>query len=602
MADLTQAYHMRLLLEAINYLNMFNDFIGTNPNNRSTIDRYVKWARTTLKKNDRIVWFLRFVRIELAGSLKYSASDLELEKLNTRLTTTFSRHNLIPLNNLMTSLTHYMAMPLPAIQQIVFNRQSPSELLDTFSQLEEEAKLYADDDADADEMMRQGRLVKRDPNDSIIIKCPDGLCWVDLEKRGCSIEGRSMGHCGNGGGRYGETIFSLRKPITYAGKPYWYPVATFIRDQHNMLGEMKGRGNEKVAPRYHPDIVILLRSDFVEGIKGGGYLPENNFALDDLGAELKDQLINEKPLLGGLYETWLKHGMTRQVQALLDNALESKGISTPNRYIPGEDKSGTFVLDTWKEFDDFVRELDDTIPHKLYLIATGQDDDAITGDPYDLFVNMVAHELPSNLQSQILKKAGLHSGTVEDLEAAAKTLIARHDPWFDIFADVVGQSRKREDEAWERLAMYADLGWYLTSGHVYTNIPDGDLKTWLLAKPPIELLIGERDLVGIASSDEEDDDEYGYEIRDIAESGWSSMSSNSSEHMDERRREEKLIDRQGKDIWLNTLGAGESMDITEEFIAMISGGGDSRTIADPRQHAFKFESVQRLRLLAGLIL
>jgi len=34
---------------------------------------------------------------------------------------------------------------------------------------------------------------------------------------------------------------------------------------------MKGRGNDKPAPKYHPYVVELLRHHLIRGIKGGGY-------------------------------------------------------------------------------------------------------------------------------------------------------------------------------------------------------------------------------------------------------------------------------------------------------------------------------------------
>src|SRR6266851_947531 len=89
--------------------------------------------------------------------------------------------------------------------------------------------------------------------------------------------------CGNvPSERPGDRILSLRRKVQRGDMVRWYPIATFILDRDGQLGEMKGRGNDKPAPKYHFYIVALLRHHMINGIKGGGYMPENNFAMEDL--------------------------------------------------------------------------------------------------------------------------------------------------------------------------------------------------------------------------------------------------------------------------------------------------------------------------------
>ena len=102
-----------MLSEGTNYLSMFNDFIGNDDKARATIEKYVSWAKINLKKNDRIVWFLRWVRVELAGKLRHTDSDAEITKVNRRLGTNYARYDLVPVNNLMTNLAHYLSLPIP---------------------------------------------------------------------------------------------------------------------------------------------------------------------------------------------------------------------------------------------------------------------------------------------------------------------------------------------------------------------------------------------------------------------------------------------------------------------------------------------------------
>ena len=57
-----------LIVEAQNYEQMFNDILKRNPNPqlRRQIAVSIGWARRTLRKNDRIVWFLRWMKLSLS--------------------------------------------------------------------------------------------------------------------------------------------------------------------------------------------------------------------------------------------------------------------------------------------------------------------------------------------------------------------------------------------------------------------------------------------------------------------------------------------------------------------------------------------------------
>ena len=128
-----------------------------------------------------------------------------------------------------------------------------------------------------------------------------GWEWIDLGKGYCDKEARAMGHCGNTGAKPGDNILSLRDP---KGRAH----LTFILNS-GKLGEMKGRSNTKPKKAYHPAIVALLRNDEIDYVVGGGYMPENNFSLDDLDDETKESLLEDKPDL--------EHGMDKQIEERL---------------------------------------------------------------------------------------------------------------------------------------------------------------------------------------------------------------------------------------------------------------------------------------------
>lgn len=133
-------------------------------------------------------------------------------------------------------------------------------------------------------MKSQLHIANKPPSAKKILDFGDGTAWWDLGKESCSSEGNAMGHCGNQGGpKLGDSILSFRTEHKLGGRKYYEPNLTFIRNG-NVLGEMKGRGNERPAPHYHEKIMALINQ---EGLfpAGGGYKPDNNFSLKHLTPE-----------------------------------------------------------------------------------------------------------------------------------------------------------------------------------------------------------------------------------------------------------------------------------------------------------------------------
>jgi hypothetical protein len=182
---------------------------------------------------------------------------------------------------------------------------------------------------------RKGNTIEMTGDEKVVLEWPNGWTWFDLERSGCSKEADAMGHCGNGSGNYGETILSLRKNVS---GDFWTPHLTFILDDNNMLGEMKGRNNDKPVSRYHPYIIALLKSDVVDGIKGGGYMPENNFSMRDLDDDVRKELCKEKPGLAEFHDVlseWEKAKIKKlpadQLKEIKD-IVESKLVTELRKY------------------------------------------------------------------------------------------------------------------------------------------------------------------------------------------------------------------------------------------------------------------------------
>jgi len=276
-------------------------------------------VRKRLKRNDRIVWYLRYLRIQI---LYYNRDKIEdFDRVFKKITGENPERNepryLQEFRNyfLLTSPTaqHIISLfdQIPEVERIEWSG-TPSELYSEIIQ------------AENDWRERQQQLVNVQPDDRIIIDYGK-QAWVLLDREFCRDEGAAMGHCGNAAAAgAGDRILSFRtKTSDLQQKPH----LTFILDRDGFLGEMKGRANQKPNSKYHPYIVDLLKQDFVVGIKGGGYEPENNFSINDLDEETRKRLVELKPTLGGIKELFNREGMTDRVERVIDKRSKEVGLT-----------------------------------------------------------------------------------------------------------------------------------------------------------------------------------------------------------------------------------------------------------------------------------
>ena len=122
------------------------------------------------------------------------------------------------------------------------------------------------------------------------------MAWWNLNASKSAAEGKALGHCGNEGGDSDDNINSLRTTHRIGGKTYHEPHLTFVVNADGDFGQMKGRGNTKPADRYHGAIKKLLLATG-SAPKGGGYLPEENFHIDDLSDEHQKEIFEKRPEL-----------------------------------------------------------------------------------------------------------------------------------------------------------------------------------------------------------------------------------------------------------------------------------------------------------------
>lgn len=138
---------------------------------------------------------------------------------------------------------------------------------------------------------------ERHCNDGVpFITLKDGWVWFIVGEGRSRQEATAMRHCGNGFGRLGDQLLSLREPIKKGKLRLWKPHLTFILN-NGYLGEMKGFANSKPKTKLHGQIVSLLQDERIHGIKGGGYQPKCNFSFSDLAYPLRQKVLEENKKL-----------------------------------------------------------------------------------------------------------------------------------------------------------------------------------------------------------------------------------------------------------------------------------------------------------------
>lgn len=124
----------------------------------------------------------------------------------------------------------------------------------------------------------------------------NGWKWFRCAYDASPVEGRLMGHCGNRTNRDPDCeLLSLREPVTVGGVLFWRPHLTFTLSK-GLIGEMKGRGNAKPGREYHPYILDLLLNPLVRGFSANlGALPGDDFELSDLDSTSRLKVLLRSP-------------------------------------------------------------------------------------------------------------------------------------------------------------------------------------------------------------------------------------------------------------------------------------------------------------------
>jgi hypothetical protein len=332
------------------YLPMIDSITVPLANNQSVkvtslspeIAQKVEETRATLKREDRIVWALRHYKKALIYELLWmtqhepqffqkkagappapdqSGLQRQLQKLSDTDISPFQEsdpddpESLEPpyvgfatIDAINQSLGHYLELadtygerePDNIIHRLIFQRQTPGEIVAMFRRGEIDLirKYMANWEAEVYNRKPFDLKDKEGPIETIL-QFPNGWRWFNLHRKCSTLHGEdTMGHCGNvAGPRESQTIYELAEPVTLGGKQVWKPHATFILDTANgLLGEMKGRKNQKPSPRLWKYIFeLLLQRKEIKGLIGSGYAAENNFKLRDFTPHYIEFLRRERP-------------------------------------------------------------------------------------------------------------------------------------------------------------------------------------------------------------------------------------------------------------------------------------------------------------------
>lgn len=386
------------------------------------IDKSVQSAMDIFKRSDRITWALRLMRYRTL--LKAREQSIQTLQGNTQISDEYRlqaeqivdyvnkqearlvkksgmndynlQHAAAEFERSIVQMTHFLSLPIDAIQSYEFGWQQPAEIIAEFRKAEREWQQARKREINHTENYDEGEV---EP----IIQFPDGSAWFDLKRSSCGMEGDAMGHCGNTADtKDSHTVLSYRTPVE-GQEGTWVPRMTFILDkEHGTLGEMKGYANEKPAEKYHPYIIELLKKPYVKGFGPGGYQPENNFNINDLPPEQAEALKEMKPGFRSPIEQYKKEGMTDALAARIINAVEE--VSGDKATYDPENKE--FVVDSYKNLNQAVEYLGGDHAEWIAGVLDGSthlDDHGYEGiDVYQMA------DLLDLLPPEILQKISLH--------------------------------------------------------------------------------------------------------------------------------------------------------------------------------------------------
>lgn len=332
------------------YLQMLQPLVQLGLWSSEQAQQFADEVRQKLKRNDRIVWYIKWSRaLQIYKAVKAFNTTPDQK---SQLKQDFKKVTGMEWWENYDELEYFhrqLIFGSPFVEHLLSRMQEIPNLetmqwagtpMDLAMQIDQIEQAHA---------QKAKRSVTPGSDDKILINYGNSA-WFLLPRGACEDEGDAMGHCGNvPSQKPGDRILSYREQVR-GGK--WKPYLTFILDKSGMLGEMKGFANEKPAKEYHKVIVDLLKNPIVTGIIGGGYAPDQNFALKDLSSDQQEELIKDKPGLAGIVELYRAKGFIEPVRQAIDTVLADNGMAYDDI------KDGTVYIDSTTSLSEFFSRFD----------------------------------------------------------------------------------------------------------------------------------------------------------------------------------------------------------------------------------------------------
>lgn len=264
---------------------------------RIRIDEVIPWSMRFLRKDDRVVWYLSILQryaLYLLREKAITKSRRQRRKIKRKLCgftdrriiedfETFTREKWEHFADMQAVFMSAEMLEFPFYDPTE-NRSIPKRAKDILNHFEEVEKKLVTQPGGA-----------RFCNDGVpFVESDYGWYWFRIEEGYSTQEAKAMRHCGNGMGRKGDILLSLREPIHKLDTILWKPHLTFILN-NGYLGEMKGFANQKPDACFHPHIENLLGEKEIKGVKGGGFLPSCNFSFLDLERATQQRILEKRP-------------------------------------------------------------------------------------------------------------------------------------------------------------------------------------------------------------------------------------------------------------------------------------------------------------------
>jgi len=319
-------------------------FFTRNPERRNDVISKLEWALEHLGKEDRVLWVLGIIRrYHLLTWSPTETNDLPRKDKNKRsyalrnfgIGRANEDYNCL-IESFIPNWPHFKSLAemhdSHAFKSLPFHkmkggRQVPLSVKEVMLSLRSQ-----------EESLAENSLSKYCDDGIDFLKLNNGWKWVKVAEGYSRQEAAAMGHCGNGAGKTGDILYSLREPISKQNQIRWRPHLTFICNKNCFFGEMKGRGNSKPSTIYNDFVSQLFMQKEFRGARGGGYLPQNNFDLTQLSSrqiaeiavanpqfDLDDFLCMQAKLIHDFEDGWdlsFSHSMNEPSRPLANYKIE----------------------------------------------------------------------------------------------------------------------------------------------------------------------------------------------------------------------------------------------------------------------------------------